>query len=72
METIDKVAMGFGALIALGFFSAVALYIRSSYRKGGWRRVRRDLLIAAIALAVFGVISALRHGAMNHLAPPIR
>jgi len=49
------IAVGLMTFIVLGILGAFVAYARTSYKQGGWKRVRRDLLIAAFALAALAL-----------------
>jgi high-affinity Fe2+/Pb2+ permease len=50
--------LGFGLLLGLVVAVLVAffLYLRTSYRRGGWRDVKTSFIIAIIALVLFCVV----------------
>jgi ABC-type uncharacterized transport system permease subunit len=55
IDRIDWLAIGLVFLILGGLLFALFLYLRTTYKQGGWKRVKRDLLIAVIALAAWVV-----------------
>jgi hypothetical protein len=56
IDQITWLAIGLVLLLLGGLLSAFFLYLRTAYKAGGWKRVRRDFFIAVIALAAFVVI----------------
>ena len=55
IDRIDWLAIGLLFLILGGLLFALFLYLRTAYKQGGWKRVKRDFLIAVIALAAWVV-----------------
>jgi hypothetical protein len=51
-DAVDSIAIGLMLFIVVGILGAFFLYLRTSYRKGGWKRVRTDLMIAVVVLLV--------------------
>ena len=52
---LDWAAIGLVLFIGGGILGAFFLYLRTSYRKGGWKRVRIDFIIAIAVLLVWAV-----------------
>jgi high-affinity Fe2+/Pb2+ permease len=50
--------LGFGLLLGLVVAALVAffLYLRTAYRRGGWRDVKTSFIIAIVALVLFYVV----------------
>jgi high-affinity Fe2+/Pb2+ permease len=50
--------LGFGLLLGLVVAVLVAffLYLRTAYRRGGWRDVKTSFIIAIVALVLFYVV----------------
>lgn len=55
-EAVDWIAIGLMLFIVVGILGAFFLYLRTSYRKGGWKRVRTDLMIAVVVLLVWAAV----------------
>ena len=53
---IDWAALLLIVFIGGGIVLAFFLYLRTAYRKGGWRQVRTSLLLAIIALVALYII----------------
>lgn len=53
---LDWMAIGLMLLIVGGIGGAFFLYLRTAYRKGGWRRVGKDLVVAVMALAIWAAM----------------
>lgn len=53
---LDWMAIGLLLLIAGGIGGAFFLYLRTAYRKGGWRRVGKDLAVAVAALLIWAAV----------------
>jgi hypothetical protein len=53
---LDWMALCLLLFIAGGLGGALFLYLRTSYRKGGWRRVRTDFIIAIMALLIWAAV----------------
>ncbi|HXP17890.1 MAG TPA: hypothetical protein VN868_12375 [Terriglobales bacterium] len=49
-------AIGLMLFIVGGIIGAFFLYLRTSYRNGGWKRVRTDFIIAIVALLVWAAV----------------
>jgi cation transport ATPase len=61
MSAIDWLALGLLLALPAAFFCAFFLYLRTAYRKGGWRAVRTASLVAIGAIAVFLVERIVAH-----------
>jgi heme/copper-type cytochrome/quinol oxidase subunit 4 len=55
-DAMDWIAIGLMLFIVVGILGAFFLYLRTSYRKGGWERVRTDFMIAIVALLVWAAV----------------
>jgi hypothetical protein len=55
-NALDWMALGLLLFIAVGITSAFFLYLRTSFRKGGWKRVRTDFIIAILALLAWAAM----------------
>jgi hypothetical protein len=53
---LDWMAIGLLLLIGVGIGGAFFLYLRTSYRKGGWRRVGKDFAVAVMALLIWATV----------------
>lgn len=53
---LDWMAIGLLLLIVAGIGGAFFLYLRTSYRKGGWRRVGKDFAVAVVALLIWAAV----------------
>ena len=53
---LDWMAIGLMLLIVGGIGGAFFLYLRTAYRKGGWRRVGEDLAVAVVALVIWAAM----------------
>jgi hypothetical protein len=60
LEPIDLVAYAFLGTLSLCFFGAWAMFLRTSYRAAGWKRVWRDFVIGVVTILIFGISSRLR------------
>ena len=60
MTRLDWLALGGVLLLVVALFAGFALYLRTAYRKGGWRRVRTDLVIAIADSLPFTLFASLR------------
>jgi hypothetical protein len=49
-SVLDWAAVAIVLFVAGGVLGAFFLYLRNSYRKGGWKRMKSDLIIAIVAL----------------------
>lgn len=49
----EWLVMGLLLLLPGAILLAFFLYLRTAYKQGGWKRVKRDFLIAAIAIGAF-------------------
>ena len=74
MSRLDWLALGGMLLLVVALFAGFALYLRTAYVKGGWRRVKTDLVIAIVALVAFYIIQTAENSqlgmlkeAVNHL-----
>ena len=56
MSRLDWLALGLMLSLLAAFVGAFFLYLRSAYRKGGWRDVKTSFVIAVVALVAFYVI----------------
>jgi hypothetical protein len=48
--------LGLLLFIVGGIMGAFFLYLRTSYRKGGWKQVRADFIIAILVLLVWAAL----------------
>jgi hypothetical protein len=55
-NSLDWMAMGLLLFIFGGIIGAFILYLRTSYRKGGWKRVKSDFIVAIVALLLFAAV----------------
>jgi hypothetical protein len=53
MDRYTWLAVGLLLFIFGGILLAFSLYLRTAYKRGGWKNVRRDFLIAVIVLAAW-------------------
>ena len=56
MTSLDWLAMAFLLSLALALVVAFVLYLRTAYRKGGWKEVRTSFLLAVAAIAALCII----------------
>ena len=68
---IDWIAYALLLFFLVAFLAAFFFYLRSAYRSGGWRGVRRDFVFAIIAIALFFILSALRSREVNDMEKAI-
>jgi hypothetical protein len=54
METSDQILFGLLLFVMAAFPVAVFLYLRSAYRKGGWRDVKTAAIVAVVVLLIAG------------------
>ncbi len=55
MSRLDWMAVGLMLSLLLAFVTAFFLYLRTAYRKGGWKEVKVSFIIAVVALVAFYV-----------------
>jgi len=67
MSRLDWLALGGLLLLVVALFAGFALYLRTAYRKGGWRRVRTDLVIAIAALVAIYIVRVAENFHLNAL-----
>ncbi len=67
MSRLEWLALGGMLLLVVALFAAFALYLRTAYRKGGWRRVRTDLVIAIAALVAIYIVRVAENFHLNAL-----
>ena len=74
MTRLEWLALGGALILVAALFAAFVLYLRTAYRKGGWRRVRTDLMIAIAALVALYIVRTADNSqlemlkeAVNHL-----
>ncbi len=53
---LDWMALGLLLFIVGGIVGAFFLYLRTSYRKGGWRQVRTDFIVAIVPLLAWAAV----------------
>jgi hypothetical protein len=75
MDDLEWLGIGLLILLPAAFVVAFFLYLRTSYRsvflhpdgsmrKGGWKQVRRDFVVAIVTLVAFAVIRIAENHAM--------
>lgn len=52
METSDRVLLWLLLLAMAAFPVAVLFYLRTAYRKGGWREVKTAAILAGLAMLI--------------------
>ena len=67
MSRLEWIALGGALLLVMAVLAAFILYLRTAYRKGGWRRVRTDLVIAIAALVAFYMVRVADNFHLNML-----
>jgi hypothetical protein len=74
MSRLEWLALGGALILVAALFAAFFLYLRTAHRKGGWRRVRTDLMIAIAALVALYIVRTADNSqlemlkeAVNHL-----
>ena len=67
MSRFDWLALAGVLLLVVALFAAFALYLRTAYHKGGWRRVRTDLVIAIAALVAIYIVRVAENFHLNSL-----
>ena len=67
MSHLEWLALGGALLLVVAVLAAFALYLRTAYRKGGWRRVRTDLMIAIAALVALYLVRVADNFHLNML-----
>jgi hypothetical protein len=55
-SALDWMVLGLLLFIAGGIGGAFFLYLRTSYRKGGWRRMRTDFIVTIITLLIWAAV----------------
>ena len=55
MDRYTWLAVGLLLFIFGGILLAFFLYLRTAYKQGGWKNVRRDFLIAVMVLAAWAL-----------------
>ena len=67
IDQIDWLAIGLVSLILGGLLLALFLYLRTAYKQGGWKNVRRAFLIAVIVLAAWVVVRVIENQQIESL-----
>jgi hypothetical protein len=67
IDQIDWLAIGLVSLILGGLLLAFFLYLRTAYKQGGWKNVRRDFLIAVFVLAAWAVVRVIQNHQIESL-----
>ncbi len=67
IDQIDWLAIGLVSFILGGLLLAFFLYLRTAYKQGGWKNVRRDFLIAVIVLAAWVVVRVIQNQQIESL-----
>ena len=67
MSTADWLAAGLLLALPAALVGAFFLYLRTAYRKGGWRAVRISLLIAIVAIAALLAERIVENVGLEHL-----
>ncbi|PYX31687.1 MAG: hypothetical protein DMG77_05785 [Acidobacteria bacterium] len=70
MSRLEWMAVGLMLALLLAFVTAFFLYLRTAYRKGGWKEVKVSFIISVVALVAFYVtrlaqnseLQLLKHG----------
>jgi len=70
MSRLEWMAVGLMLALLLPFVTAFFLYLRTAYRKGGWKEVKVSFIISVVALVAFYVtrlaqnseLQLLKHG----------
>jgi hypothetical protein len=55
VSRLDWMALGLMVSLLVAFVTAFFLYLRTAYRKGGWKEVKVSFIIAMVALVAFYV-----------------
>jgi DMSO reductase anchor subunit len=61
MDRYTWLAVGLLLFILGGILLAFFLYLRTAYKQGGWKNVRRDFLIAVIALTAWALVRVIEN-----------
>ena len=56
MTRLEWIAMTGAVVLTGAFLLAFFLYLRTAYRRGGWKEVRWDFVVAILALIAFYII----------------
>jgi uncharacterized membrane protein len=67
IDQIDWLAIGLVSLILGGLLLALFLYLRTAYKQGGWKNVRRDFFIAVFVLAAWVVVRVIQNHQIESL-----
>jgi hypothetical protein len=67
MNSLDWIAFGLLAFLLGGILLAFLLYLRTAYKSGGWKRVRRDFIVAIVALLLFVLIRIFENQEMDSI-----
>jgi len=74
-DALDWAVVGLMLFIGGGIILAFALYLRTAYRKGGWRQVRTSFILAVVALVALYLVRTAENfdvqslkDAVNHIA----
>jgi len=71
MNSLDWMAYGLLLFCFGGILGALFLYLRTAYKSGGWKRVRRDFLLALGALVAFFLVRILENQELDSLKDAI-
>jgi hypothetical protein len=66
MSRVDWLALALLLALPAALLGAFFLYLRTAYRKGGWRAVRVSLLIAMVAVAALFAERIVEHVGLEH------
>jgi heme/copper-type cytochrome/quinol oxidase subunit 4 len=67
MTTLDWIAYGLLAFLFGGILLAFFLYLRTAHKSGGWKRVRRDFIVAIVAILLFALIRIFENQEMDSI-----
>jgi hypothetical protein len=67
MTTLDWFGVALLVALPLAFLCALFFYLRTAYRKGGWREVKSDLIIAVVTLTLFVLIRLAQNAELQGL-----
>ncbi len=67
MDRYTWLAVGLLLFILGGILLAFFLYLRTAYKQGGWKNVRRDFLIAVIVFAAWALIRVIENHQIESL-----
>ena len=72
MTTLDWFGVALLVALPLAFLCACFFYLRTAYRKGGWREVKNASIIAIVALILFALIRLAQNAELQGLKDAVK